>query len=240
MIVAPDLSVVIFAGRQGRALHGTVLSVERAVARARAAGARIDITVALHDAGATTREWLREYCAHDCIEIDAACLGGARNRAREAVAGRYLAFLDGGELWSGTFLDSALRQARREDWDQVVLRPAASLGFSDRYFYQMNYATRFVPAPGECEPEALLDGNPYPPTFLADRRILEAVPFPTVDVARGWDAVDWWWCANLLGAGIDQVPVAGTVHYHPVTGREQPSAARPGPTWLERRPGRAG
>ncbi|KAA0012906.1 hypothetical protein F0A17_08220 [Billgrantia pellis] len=237
---APDLSVVIFAGRQGHALHGTFLSVERAVIRARETGASVDITVALHDADEATREWLAQGVAHRCLEIQANCLGAARNAAREAVNGRYLAFLDGGELWSGTFLEKALNLARGDDREQV-LRPAVSLGFADRYYLQPCYTTRFIPEPDDFEPSAVLDGNPYPTTFLADRRVLKAVPFPHVDIARGWNAVDWWWCANLLGASIEQVPVPGTVHYHPVTSHgEPPAPGRLGPTWLERPPGRAG
>lgn len=235
----PDVSAAVFASRQGHALHGTLLSVARAEARARDAGASVDVTVILHDADTATREWLDEHCAYPRLDMHAACLGAARNAARDAVSGQYLAFLDGGDLWSGNFLEQALKHARRDDPRQV-LRPAASLGFPDRYFYQNCYTTQFIPGPDDIDPCVLLDSNPYPATFLADRAVLEAIPFPHVDVARGWNDVDGWWCANLAGAGVHQVPVAGTAHYHPLASHGAPAPrGRLGPTWLERRPGQA-
>jgi hypothetical protein len=59
---------------------------------------------------------------------------------------------------------------------------------------------------------------------LAPRSILEAVPFPDEDKARGWDHVAWWWQAKVARAGYPHRVVASTCHYQRVTTDGRPPA----------------
>ena len=161
-----------------------------------------------------------------------ASLGEARNHACQLLKNRFLAFIDGGDLWSANFLIDALSRATRGR-QQAVWRPAFSVGFADQYFKTDLLVRRDTPWPDMLNPATLLLEPMFPPTFLAARTVLEAVPFPVEDVERGWTEIDWWWSANLAGERIEQIPVAQSIHYHRVP-ELQPKRGRIGPTSLSR------
>lgn len=230
-----DLSVVLCVSDQGNRLHASVLSLYRAVEQARVEGAGVEVVAVVHGEHRATRLWLEEYFREPLLESPEACPGAARNAAFAHVSGRHVACLEGGEMWSRDFLARGLRCARDQAGGaSKVWRPEASIGFPDNYFDAKDRCVRFTPEPDCFPPESLLTANPFPPTFLAARGVIDANPFPEEDPARGWGEVEWWWSANLVGAGVCQPPVPGTLHYFPVSRpRRERKGWRIGPTVLE-------
>lgn len=232
----PDISVVVFASKEGHLLHGSMLSVDRAIKEARKAGLMVEALVATYAADKSTTAWLTERSPYKSIKIAKSCLGTARNIALEKTKGRAIAFLDGGDLWSRNFLVEAAinNQVSKHD---VVWHPATSIGFADDYFDTSRYSVRPVPNSTDFPPSSILVANPYPSTFFARREILNAHPFPVEDHARGWSEVDWWWNANLLGHEVELRAVPDTLHYFRSSLAEERQRARKwgrlGPTALE-------
>lgn len=232
----PDISVVIFASREGHLLHGSLLSVTRAMKEAHNAGLIVDALVATYAPDRNTSAWLAERWPYRSVNTAKLCLGTARNFALEKTNGRTVAFLDGGDLWSRNFLVEAASQNQRSKRN-VVWRPATSIGFADDYFDSSRYSVRLIPDSADLPPSSILVVNPYPSTFFARREILKAIPFPVEDQARGWNEVDWWWNANLLGHDVELRTVPETLHYFRTSMAEARQRARGpgrlGPTALE-------
>lgn len=232
----PDISVVVFASREGHLLHGSILSVERAIKEARKTGLTIDALVAAYAPDRSTSAWLAERSPYRSVKIAKPCLGNARNFALEKTKGRAVAFLDGGDLWSRNFLVEA-ENHNQSSKRNVVWRPATSIGFADDYFDSSRYSVRPIPDSADLPPSSILVANPYPSTFFARREILKAIPFPVEDQARGWNEVDWWWNANLLGHDVELRTVPETLHYFRTSMAEERQRARGpgrlGPTALE-------
>lgn len=232
----PDISVVVFASRESHLLHGSMLSVDRAIQEARKAGLKVEALVATFAADKSTAAWLTERSPYKSIKIAKSCLGTARNFALEKAKGRAVACLDGGDLWSRNFLvEAAIHNQSTKR--RVVWRPATSIGFADDYFDTSRYSVHPVPDSTDLPPSSILVANPYPSTFFAARDILKTIPFPVEDQDRGWSEVDWWWNANLIGHDVDLRTVPETLHYFRSSLAEERQRARAwgrlGPTALE-------
>lgn len=232
----PELGIAIFASDEGHLQHRTQVSVKRALAALTDLGATADVVVIQRGRCEKTGAWLAERCPWRVVTLACASLGEARNRACGLLQNRFLAFIDGCDMWSANFLVDALSRARRNA-RPAVWRPAFSVGYTDDYFRHDLLVRREMPWPEVLDPATLLIEPIFPATFLAARSILEAVPFPVEDEERGWTEVDWWWSANLAGEGIEQIPVAESIHYTRVLPPEfRTEQGRIGPTSLARRP----
>lgn len=232
---ANTLSVIISASRQRHFLHGTLLAVRLAAERAEREGVAIDISVLAYDCDPETAFWLEERAMYPVHRSMHGSLGSARNEAIARATGEYIAFIDGGDLCSVNFFSTALGQDRKSD-GRVVWRPAISIGFAGSYFNIDEYSVRETPDSRHLDHATILVENPYASCFLVSRHLFDQVPFPEEDIDRGWTDIDWWWCANLAGAKIHQVPASNTLHYFRTALRTRPATHRLpfGPTSLER------
>jgi glycosyltransferase involved in cell wall biosynthesis len=231
-----DLSVVWFVESQKHLLYSALVSIERAVNYASDANISTEILIVSHRSDDETASWLAQRNTYPVMRNTEGCLGTARNRSAQECRGKHVAFVDGTDLCSRNFLVAALNRDVAAT-KRTVWRPFASLGFSDQYSRNGLFSLRLVPEPGSFDPLALLHSNPYPSMFVTRRNVLLDVPFPREDKKRGWNHVDGWWCANLAGAGIEQRPVADTLHYfrttHANAAAQTGTARRLGPTTLE-------
>lgn len=228
-----DIDIAIFARNEGHLLGRSLRSVDRAIAALGSEGLVVSARVILSGDDERTLAWLSERCSLPVLRVGNAGLGTTRDAAAAQGAGRFVAFIDACDMWSANFLVAAVAAASAAPL--VVWRPAVSIGYPDVYYNAPLFCHRVAPDSESLAPSSLLVENPYPSTFLAERRLLEMVPFPREDERRGWTEIDWWWCANLAGGGIAQKPVPETLHYF----RNEPSVrsaptGRIGPTTLER------
>jgi hypothetical protein len=231
--LVPDIGIVVFAFDEGHLLNRTFFAIEGSVKVLEQDGVTSSLLVVLRGSDAATANWLSEKCDYQVLHEAGMSLGEARNLAVAKARGRHLAFIDGCDMWSANFPAAALA-AVLESRRRIVCRPAVSIGFPDDYHDPARYSRRYIPDAGMLRPASLLLDNPYPSLFLTEREVLEAVPFPVEDAQKGWTEIDWWWCANLAGAGIDQVAVPDTIHYFRQKNGPLPERGRIGPTLLER------
>jgi hypothetical protein len=237
-----DVSVLMMGHDQDHLIHGSIVSVERAAARAREHGLSVELLLMLRDPTAELTRW-----AGDCIrapwqvlETQSPEQGSARNEAIAASTGRYLAWIDGWDLWSENWIDAAM-QAESSAPVPAVWHPEAVVRFGDTYFSSQGYALVWQPdgAAGKFDYAALLEANPYPTGPLASRSVFADVPFPVEDSARGWGDVPWWWTCNAVGHGYHHAVASETFHYQRVDQLNRPRSAshdpengRIGPTSL--------
>lgn len=212
---AHDVTIVIFAHEEGHELHRSLVSTKRAI-EALPGESNNDILILRRGDHAPTAEWLDQHCPYPIVRLKHDSLGIARNAAADCCQSRFVALLDGGDIWSANFLAEALAQAKAlavEEQERTVWRPAATLRYADNYFDASNYKLLVTPPADETTPAALLAENPYPSSAFLSSALLREVPFPVEDAKRGWGHVDWWWSANLAGRGAVQHPVPRTLVY---------------------------
>ena len=238
---APDVSIVVFAGNEGNALNPCICSVRRAVEYARERGWSVELSMVLWNATGRTLAWVDHFLdsGWKVSRLDGCGLGAARNAGYLGTRGRYVAFADGRDVWSKTWLHAALTAAKHAH-APAVWRPEALITFGGDHFSTEGYSIHFqTAATGSADQAGLLTWNAFPSGFLATRTILDRVPFPLEDAERGWAEVDWWWNCNTVGAGYCHCIVHETFHYRRVlreaaasTAVHDPARSRIGPTAL--------
>jgi hypothetical protein len=145
-------------------------------------------------------------------------------------SGRFMAFVEAGDMWSSNWLVDSLRAARRERRRLSVWRPEMVLGAGRNYFTMNDlHASLQPPMADVAEGAALMLIDPYAPTFLAHRDVLDTVELPRPDPARGWGHSRAWWTANALAAGFAQRIVEGTALYRWDQPKADPEPVRFGP-----------
>ncbi len=241
-----DVSVLVFAHRDRYALNATARSVQRAVDVATQRGWSATVSLIARDPNPQVTEWIEEHAPKTWRTrvLPDAALGPARRDAIAEAAGDFIAIVDAGDLWSRSWLADALDAADTETSSDSVWRPSmvflTTIDFLTgrfRHTYIQPDMTSSDLAAGD-----LLAAAPFTSTFVSRRRILDQVPFPIEDVARGWTHVDWWWSVSSAVAGHRHRLVPDSVHYRllgldgvPLATVGQPTVGRVGPTGLGRR-----
>jgi glycosyltransferase involved in cell wall biosynthesis len=206
-----EITAVLNVHGEGILAHASLLSMLAAKRVAEADGISVEVVVAADCPDAKTRDYLptaRRLGAR-ILELDADDLGLARNAAVAASSGRFVAFLDGDDLWSGRWLAAAHAAAMR-DGAGVVWHPEASLFFgpTDAPYWRVHPA--MDDAAGDWVSLGLR--NHWTSLCFAPREILESVPYRPTNLKAGLGFEDWSWNAETIARGFVHRPVPGTAH----------------------------
>ncbi|UDF03381.1 glycosyltransferase family 2 protein [Asticcacaulis sp. AND118] len=203
------LSVIVNAHNEGLLLTPSLLSAARATAFARSAGYTVEVLVVLDRPGSLTREVAQGAAQLDMklLEVDYGDLGRSRNAGVGAANSRYIAFLDGDDLWGETWLKMGL-DAAIADSRPIVWHPEISVYFGAR---------REIMTHPDMEAEdfdtlSLVAANPWTALCLTQTSLLRQVPYPETDLANRIGFEDWGWHRLGIEAGMIHKVVKGTGH----------------------------
>src|SRR5262249_15044833 len=154
-----DISLVVNAHTEGRVLHPTVRSALNAIEYASADSLSVELLIVLDSPDSATRESCATFLPTlaRVIEVSVKDPGFAPSAGVEAAGGRYIAFLDGDDLFGRNWLLAAYR-AISADTRELVLHPSLIV-----YFEGRNRLWRLLDQedPGFSK-DILMEHNPWP------------------------------------------------------------------------------
>ena len=222
-----DLTVtIVFHGERELAVPA-LASLRDMVEAARRDGIGVESCAMLDKADDATRRLVREHGSFldDIREVAFGDLGSVRNAGAEIARGRFLAFVDGDDLWGADWLARAYRDAARSDDPlRTVWHPETLLAFwasdCDR--------TSGTPVPHEgvltgvsiqqsgdaagFDSRDLLFENMWSANCFAARELHLRFPYRPDDWSRQIGIEDWRFNLETLGHGINHFVVPDTVH----------------------------
>jgi glycosyltransferase involved in cell wall biosynthesis len=206
----PDLSVIVTAHREGLLAHATMRSVWASVRHARRHGIRAEVIVVLDRPDDTTRNYYRLHQPDVCLhEVDFADAGPSRNYGAKVARARYLAYLDGDDLFAEPWLARAYAQAVRTS-GPCVFHQLYTVSFGIYRGISRHPST----ADPTFRPEVMLEYNPWTPWVLVPRELLARFPYAPCPRGSGFGPEDWHWYCELVAAGIPVQTVDQTVMFY--------------------------
>lgn len=209
-----DITAVINVHREGYIALPALRSVLANVERAKVAGLRVETIIILDNPDDLTRNLMTSNRFENmrCIETPHADLGMARNTAVSLALGEDIAFLDGDDLWSRSWLLNAraflLKQDRPE---QSILHPSfnymfGALGQSPVFFHIPSNSPNF-------SPDSLRTENNWTALSYARKSTYLEFPYEANRTVEGWGYEDWNWNMRTLAAGFEHLIVPETCHF---------------------------
>jgi hypothetical protein len=222
MTPTPDITVTVIFHREGVYALPALASLSDLVAGARAAGLSLETQAVLDRADELTRHnialgapWL------DTVqEVSFGDLGLSRNEGTRLAHGRFLAFLDGDDLWGDQWLRAAFAAATAASvspeiiWhpEHLFIFSASDLDRRPEASYQSFHSLMHSSDTPGFDPLLLLFQNLWSANAFAARDIYVRFPYHATDRSHGFGIEDWSWNMETLGAGLHHRVVPGAVH----------------------------
>lgn len=204
-----DCTAVLTTHREGSLAGLSLRSLADAADAARAAGWSVEVLAMLDRPDAATRALFADTnVALTLMETDHGDQGAVRNDAARAANGRFLAFLDGDDLWSENWLAAGLAEATRTD-PPAVVHPEVNWFFGEQnnLFFKTGDDDPFFSA------DFLRFGNYWDAMMIVERAALIRLPFSPRDLPAGYAYEDWYWAAASHAAGLPHRVAPGTIHF---------------------------
>jgi hypothetical protein len=206
-----DISTVINVHREGLIATPTLRSVERAVRMASENGISSELICVLDRPDELTRKILSEWSSRRIdvrlAYVDFGDLGLSRNHAVGLARGKWIAFIDGDDLWAGNWLSAAHRAAESEP-RLAVWHPQSNLYFGQRPHIFL-HVDMDDPGFDVC---MLAETNLWTALCFAPRSLLLQIPYRQADHARQIGYEDWGWNIDTIAKGALHRTVPDTAH----------------------------
>lgn len=203
-----DISIVLTAHREGPMAGISLSSMLQAAALANEAGLSTELLVVLDDPDELTKIVFEDLAQDRVKEVSFKDQGKVRNFAAMQCTGRYIAFLDGDDLWSENWLVAAYAECELSP-RRFICHPAIN------WFFNSNNNI-FVHADQRdhaFDVDFLRFANYWDALCLAPREAYLKFPYSDRLVAEGIAYEDWHWNCETLAAGYIHVVAADTIHF---------------------------
>ena len=204
-----EITAILNVHREGILARSSLLSIARARHTAEAAGIAVEVLAIADCSDRTTLDTLASTTGVRVLETSVHDLGLARNVGVGAAKGRYIAFLDGDDLWGGNWLRSAYERATAES-EGVVWHPEACLYFGSKYGPHWLIHPDMETIEGDWVTLGIR--NQWTSLSFAPRTTYLEVPYRRTNLAAGFGKEDWSWNSEVVAHGHLHKPVPGTAH----------------------------
>jgi glycosyltransferase involved in cell wall biosynthesis len=205
----PDVSAILIAHAEGTIVGVSFRSMLAAIRVAADAGLAVEMLVMLDRPDEGTHEMLAEVGSHGArlVEVGYGDQGLVRNHAVREAVGRFIAFLDGDDLWAENWLVAAHELCAENA--RTIAHPYAEWIFGEQ-------RALWLPADQtdpEFEPATLRVTNAWDALSFAPREANLDHPFQARDLVHGYAFEDWLWNLETIESGYVHRVVPNTIHF---------------------------
>lgn len=205
-----DVSVIVTFHDEDFLVGATIASLRDCVLMAQTKGLEVELLFALDTPTDLTRRLVESQGnSLDCdvLEFDFGDQGLVRNSCVQKAEGKYIAFLDGDDLFGYDWLWRGCEVLAQEDGK--VVHPELNIYFEGRRSIFVHRSS--------TDPFFDLDyfrvGNYWDAMCMSERSVLLDFPYRERDIELGFAYEDWDWNMRTLASGIHHLVATDTVHF---------------------------
>jgi glycosyltransferase involved in cell wall biosynthesis len=206
-----DVSIIVTAHHEGRLAHPTMRSVFRTAAYANEHGIKTEVIVVLDKPDGKTENYFKTF--HNDGIIYTSDFGDpalSRNYGVSIAKGKYIAFLDGDDLFGRQWITEAYSQAE-SNIERCVYYPEYVV-----FFESENIIVKYSDMSDvDTYPANMIEFNTWNSVhFLAERSLLIENQFVPTPPGSGFGYEDWHWYCEIISNGIPLKIVSGTCIFY--------------------------
>jgi len=205
-----DVTCVVIGHRESHIIAATIKSVLRANEVAVRCGANTEIVVVLDDPDDDTTSVVSTFEDQGCLieTVFYKDLSCSRNHATKIANGKYIAFVDGDDLWCKSWVISSLLMAQSSPG--CVFHPEYNIYFGDMHSHVLHHVDM---QDSDFVLDAVYKENYWTALSFSERRIYMENPYLKNEISGGFGYEDWTWNVETIDKGIKHRTVPGTCHF---------------------------
>lgn len=205
-----EVSIIINAHKEGEILIETINSAIKAAETCLKNNVSYEIILILDNCDDKTLHVINKFKNRNfkIVEVNEKDLGLSRNHGIKHAKGKYIAFLDGDDLWCDDWLIKAY-QAAQNDRRQIIWHPQTNIYFGTKNFIY-NHIDMEEPA---FDLYNLLERNLWTALSFGERGVFANFPFPKTNLEKGVGFEDWSLYQIMIENGVIHKVVPDTQHY---------------------------
>lgn len=217
-----DLSVIVTAHGEGLNLHATLRNVMMAIRHAHARGIVSELILVVDTPTKATAHYIQDAgtrllsdLSHTIVHVNNGDPGLSRMSGANAASGRFVALVDGDNLFNESWLAESVEFLRTKK-SHYVAHPAFVVTFGARSSVRI-VKSMDSPRFGYSD---LLNENPWDTAAVLERSLLLAHPYREFPTDSHLGPEDWVWNIETVLAGVRHAPVPHTVMFYRAKGAE--------------------
>jgi len=210
-IETPDITAVMTTHGEGALAAVSFNNFIRTVEFAESAGLRIEKVVVMDRPEDHTRRIFEDLDDQSVriMETDFGDQGRVRNFVAEHSFGKYIAFLDGDDLWSENWLSEAFTFLESDSRDNLIAHPEFNWFFSGTGSVIVN-----TDQESELFDEQFLRyANYWDAMCMTLRATHVSIPYCKRQIKAGFAFEDWHWNCETIAAGYIHKVIKDTIHF---------------------------
>ncbi|MBW8718222.1 MAG: glycosyltransferase [Variovorax paradoxus] len=206
-----DVTAVVTVHREGLLLKPTLDSLSQSAKTANLEGITTEIMIVMDRPDALTSNLVERYKLQNVnariFTSNTGDVGMSRNLAASNAMGKYVAFLDGDDLWGKNWLSAAFNMLKNED-REVILHPEVNVYFGrdPHVFVHIDMEDQ------RFDIACLALTNYWTSLCFATTAFLLRNPYPASNLGEQIGFEDWSWNLASVAAGALHKVVPGTGH----------------------------
>jgi len=204
-----DITAIVNLHAEGELASPTFASIARAKSFAEDQAIVVEALAVLDQPTKDTLRFIESYGGMEfrAMQVSYGDLGQARNAGVEQASGKWIAFIDGDDLWAENWLASAYAAAT-SDARPIIWHPLGLLIFGERTHLFIHVDAE----DDDFDPVVLSMSNYWASQSFAARQVFLDLPYPKSDLSRQLGYEDWGWNMKTLSQGFIHKCVPDTIN----------------------------
>jgi len=208
----PIITVLATFHREGSIAYAAMRSVILAMEQAALHGVQCRIMVVIDRGDDSTRQWVYRFEEHldDLFEVDFGNVSSARNHGISHITTKYLATLDGDDIFDRDWLWKGVQYLEEIGEDNVVGHTQMRPSFGSEMHGRLHIST----GSHLFHPLNLIASWHYAADMIVPTQLYKALPLQESHLQDGLGAEDWLWTCESIVEGVRHIVVPETTCFY--------------------------